>query len=758
MFVSFAALAAMALAQPSGPPDEAAMAAPRVYPAIRAVDPIVVDGKPNERTWQLAPIDDRFGERQPNLGATPPVRTTLQVAYDDQNLYVFLNAYSEPGDVVVRTLRRDNDGIFSDDAVYVKIDPSQDRRTAYSLGVNADGAQIDALGLEDGRQFILEWDGVWSAETQRREDGYTVEYRIPFAILGIKSADERTIGLNITRDHPSRNATYDWRIFVPPRSPMAASQFGEVPGLRNIRAQRAIEYTPYVLGRTNFEPGFAIDPRLRPNFAMGGDARVQIGAGSYVELSVLTDFAQVEADEVQVARDRFPLFFPERRPFFINGLDVFNFGRPGEAQLFFSRRIGLEGGQPVPIGGGLKVYGRAGPVSYGLLQVQTLGSPRSVERGIEETPPENFTVARVRTQVTRIFNLGLMMLGRHTFGSGEEDHGAGGVDAQIITRDGKFAWYGFVAGTWNERARVPPPRDLDDGRIIGPGRDATSDVGSSAHSIVEYRGLYVRPSLMWLWSDRDFAPQLGFYRRPGTTRQEARIDFVPRPEVLGLREIRFGPAYSIETDPGYGERLGQVASSSIDLNWKNGSSLGYRIEHFVDEVQQPFELYGFTVDAGRYTGLRQAVSASSPSRRVFGVNGSYEYFELFGGIAHQPSLGVTLRAGKHFTLAGRYTHLLGHLEDRNEIFNFGFANGNVDIALTRNLAFDNLFRLDLSPGRERVGLQSRLRWRFAPGSDLFIVYRTDQPLGPDPVGVLPRAAFHELTVKMTYYLRAFIGR
>src|SRR5690606_28198498 len=104
------------------------------------------------------------------------------------------------------------------------------------------------------------------------------------------------------------------------------------------------------IARTNFEPEFTVDPARRPNLATGADARIQIGAGSYVEASYLTDFAQVEADEVQVARDRFPLFFPERRPFFLNGLDVFQFGRDQEAQLFFTRRVGLtRDGTPVPI-------------------------------------------------------------------------------------------------------------------------------------------------------------------------------------------------------------------------------------------------------------------------------------------------------------------------------------------------------------------------------------------------------------------------
>ncbi len=728
----------------------------RSYRAVRTIDPIVVDGRGTERTWALATPDDRFGERQPDLGATPPVRTTLKVAYDDLALYVLLECESEPGDVIVRTLRRDNSGIFADDSVYVKLDPTHDRRTGVSLGVNAEGAQIDLLGLEDGREFLTQWDAVWSAEVQRRNDGYTVEYRIPFAILGLKRAAERTMGLEISRDHPSRNATYDWRVIVPPRSPMAASQFGDLVGLRDIAGQRAIEYTPYALLRTNFRPQFTADPARRPNVATGGDLRVQIGAGSYVEASLLTDFAQVEADEVQVARDRFPLFFPERRPFFVNGLEVFNFGRSSEAQLFFSRRVGLVGGKQVPLLGGAKVYGRTPLVSYGVLHVQTLGSPSDPSRNLPATVPTNVTVARMRLQVTRTLNVGMMLLGEHRFGEQRDaDDASGGLDSQLIALDGRMQWDSFVAGSWI--AQQGRPAGIDAAGMRTPAAAPSSDVGASAYTALVYRGLLVRPSLLWLWSDEDFAPALGFYRRPGSARQEAAVTFAPRPRVLGLREIEFGPRYSVETTPGYGARLGQEASSSVSLNWRNGSSLGYAVASFVDDVQQDFQLYGYDVRAREYRGLRQSVSFNSPERRAIGVGGGYEAFDLFGGFAHQPSASVTARLGKHFTMRTSYTHLVGRLADQDQRFDFGFANGNLDVAFTRDLAFDVLGRLDLSPGRRRFGAQSRLRWRFAPGSDIYLVYRAEEPIGGS-AGAPDREPFHELTLKLTYYLRAFVDR
>jgi hypothetical protein len=729
----------------------------RVFRAIRTIDGIVVDGKMKEKTWQRVPPDDRFMERQPDVGATPPVRTTLRVAYDDTNLYVFIEAFADPDDVIVRTLRRDNGGIYADDALTVKIDPSHRGRDGFALGINADGAQIDAMGLDDGRQFIGEWDGVWAAETQHTADGYTAEFKIPFAVLGIKSAEAATIGFNISRDHPSRNATYDWRLFVPPASPMSASQFGDVVGLRHLQGQRAIEFTPYVLGRTNFRPEFSMDPARRPNVATGGDLRVQVGAASYVEGSFLTDFAQVEADEVQVARDRFPLFFPERRPFFINGLEAFNFGRPGEGQLFFSRRVGLVGGQPVPILGGVKAYGRSDRFTYGFLQVQTLAAPEVPSRGLVASEPDSYSVGRIRVQATQALNVGIIGMGQHRFDADDADSMAGGLDAQLVALGGRIQYYGFVAGSYAETPGSDRAVDPDTGAVT-PATSGDDAIGHSASHFLEYRGLYVRPSALWLWSSNTFDPRMGFYRRPGSSRQELSLRFVPRPRVIGLRELEFGPTYSVETDATYDQRIGQSAAGRLGATWRNGARLSYDISHYVDDVQDDFELYTHTVEAQRYTGFRHGWSGETPSRRALQFNASYEYLELFGGVAHQPAAGVTARLGKHFAMGGRYTHLVGRLQDDGETFDFGFANGNVDVAITRNLAFDTLTRLDLSPLRQRFGLQSRVRWRFLPGSDLFVVYRANFPFGDDDPDFAPREPFHEFTVKASWYLRTFISR
>jgi len=743
-----------AQAQEAGPPGPSAriVAEPRSYSAVRADGPVKIDGRADDEVWKRAPRDDRFTERDQELGAIPPVRTTLQVAYDDLALYFLVDCESDPDDVVVRTLRRDSNAIWTDDTITLKIDPNHEHRAAYVITINADGAQHDMLALENGKVMVPEWDAVWEAEATVHSRGWTTEFRIPFAILGVKSTDGGTMGLDVTRMYHRRNSNYDWHLIVPPQKPISASAFGELTGLQGIEGQRALELTPYALAQTDFSKGLNLDPRRPRNFAMGGEARVQVGTGSFAEASVFTDFAQVEADEVQVARDQFPLFFPERRPFFINGLDVFDFGRQSEAQLFFSRRVGLRDGQPLPILSGAKAYGREGPISFGVLNVQTMRT--LTDDGYEDQAAENVSVARARVQATDILNVGVMAIGQHRLAVENDDSIAGGLDAQVISSDAKWEWYGFVAGTYVQNQIAPEDRDEDDEQVNEWGAD--EQLGASAYSQIEYKGLYFRPRVLWLRSDEDFDARMGFYRRPGTARQEVEVALVPRPRVLGLREIRFGPRVNVFTDPYYEKLLTTEACSEIELSWRNGSDVEYELTFYQDEVQEPFELYLHTIAAGRYSGFNHFVVVSSPATHAVQVKAAYEHLEVFGGSVHQPWLEATVKAGKHAAIKGRYTHLVGHFLDPDATFNFGYANGSLELAFTRDLILDNLVRLDFSPGGERAGLQSRLRWRFAPGSDLFVVYRTDQPIGDDPVGEDPREPFHQLAVKLSLYLRAII--
>ena len=251
--------------------------------AVRISEPIVLDGLGNDAVWRSATVYDRFGEREPSFRAEPALRTAVQFAYDEQALFVLVTCLTNSKGITVRTLRRDSFGIYEDDMVLLKIDPSHSRRTSMNFGVNTDGAQVDALTLEDGRVFLQQWDAVWQSEVSRSDSGFTVEFRIPFSVLGLAKASELTMGFNVSRFLVHPLAKYDLRLSNPPERYNAASSFAVLEGFRDLDPGLAVELTPYVLARTRFQSEFVLDPRESPTLAVGGDFRMQTAPASYVE-------------------------------------------------------------------------------------------------------------------------------------------------------------------------------------------------------------------------------------------------------------------------------------------------------------------------------------------------------------------------------------------------------------------------------------------------------------------------------------------
>lgn len=343
----------------------ATLAPPTLTAVPRGDVPIQIDGRLDEAPWQTAPKGAGFKERTPTPGATPPAPSTVQVLYDRDAIYVGVRMALLPGEIPKAfELRRDSGRIWAFDAVTVKIDPRRDQRTTLGFAVNPAGARIDLIALDNGKVFRVEHDSVWQVATQVGPTAWTAEYRIPASALGVRATDgEQIMGLNVSRDHAARVATDDWALMPPGFGPVSALHYGALRGVQGLGGGRPFAVIPY--GLVGIEDG---DPR----YGVGGEARVQIGGSGWAELSVRTDFAEVDLDDALINLDRFPLFFPERRPFFLNGLDVFEFGESGWTQLFFSRRIGLDSaGAQVPIHTGAKLFQRDGRLRGGLLSVVT---------------------------------------------------------------------------------------------------------------------------------------------------------------------------------------------------------------------------------------------------------------------------------------------------------------------------------------------------------------------------------------------------
>jgi hypothetical protein len=396
----------------------------RVIQAVPLDGAITLDGRLDEPAWQAAPVSTDFVQQRPQPGDPATERTEVRVLFDERNLYIGMRMYdSHPDSIAAQLGRRDATGLYSDWA-HVAIDSYHDRRTAFRFSVTPRGVMRDVLHFDD-RQEDGSWNAVWEVATAIDDEGWTAEYRIPFSQLRFSTDGVRDLvwGINFFRDIARKEERSYWSP-MPPEAAGFVSRFGEIQGLRAIPAPRRLEVSPYAATRLTRAPlTHEADPFWRANDT-GLDAGVDLmyGLGPQLTLSatINPDFGQVEVDPAVVNLGVFPTFFPERRPFFLEGADIFRFGinvgDGGSETLFYTRRIGREpqrgmshhpGGfvdspPTTRILGAAKLSGQTGPWSLGLMhavtraEFATLADTATGEhRQVPVEPLGNYSVSRV---------------------------------------------------------------------------------------------------------------------------------------------------------------------------------------------------------------------------------------------------------------------------------------------------------------------------------------------------------------------------
>lgn len=364
--------------------------------AVRTTSIIRVDGRLDEPAWIHARAITGFTQSYPNPGATPRESTEVRVLYDNTNLYIGVRAFdNHPDSIAAQLARRDASGIYSD-WVNVVIGSYHDRRTAFRFSVNPLGVQQDALEYDDGSNEDVNWDAVWEVATRIDSLGWTAEYRLPLSQLrfgAAPSGEDREWDFQVERDIARYNERDSWAPWTK-NSPGYVSSFGLLAGLKDIPMPARLEFLPYASAKLTRAPGAEADPFYRHNDlkpAVGADLKYGLPAGLTLSATINPDFGQVEVDPAVVNLTAFETFFPEKRPFFLEGADIFEFGNlyvDNNYQFpnfFYSRRIGRQpqrsvGGpgvlyvdspnQTTILGAG-KVTGKTGPWTIGLLEALT---------------------------------------------------------------------------------------------------------------------------------------------------------------------------------------------------------------------------------------------------------------------------------------------------------------------------------------------------------------------------------------------------
>ncbi len=689
----------------SGPLSATQRASDPIARAHVVTTPPLVDGRLTDAAWQTAEPVTGFVQRELHEGQPVTERTEVRIITDGEALYVGAWLYdSDHGGIVAGEKVRDGD-ISKSDYFGILLDTYHDRQNGFVFTTTPAGIEYDAQVVNEGEGggiqlpgqtramagslggFNLNWDGTWTVATSVDSAGWYAEFRIPFTTLRYGAGQAQTWGLNLVRSIRRKNEESFWS-FVPRQfSLMKVSRAGSLQGVA-VPSRRVGTVTPYALA--GVERNFATDPDARQRGDVGGEVKLGVTQSLTLDLTYNTDFAQVEVDEQRTNLTRFPLFFPEKRPFFLENAGIFSAGTPQAVDLFFTRRIGIDSlGQPVPIVGGGRITGRVGDFTVGGLQIFT--------------EHQGYSVARVSHELATRSRIGVIAIQRMATGNTEDWNRVYGVDGRIGIRD---PW---TIDWWGAASALP-----------GPDGDATA---YSAR--VGYETQHWSNGARFIQVGSDFDPQVGFLNRGGGYRYyEAGVMWKKRvPSVPWIKEwiphVNYRGYYDL--DGFWQEGRIHIDLGQVDL--ANGGTVGPEVNIEHQGLHQPFAI---------------ATTVTLPV-------GSYDYTSLGWDLTTNPSatLSLVLRAdvggfyngtrrGGSVTLVARHASslttslLLEYNDVRLDQGNFTrtLTAARVAYFFTPRIMVQTL--VQYSNQARAWTANARFGWLSTAGTGLFVVFNEGQ--------------------------------
>jgi hypothetical protein len=676
--------------------------------AVRLDEPLRLDGVLDEALYSSeAPITG-FLQTEPDEGQPATERTDVWVSFDRDHVYVSFRSFeSDVSRLVANEMRRDSNAIWQgNDLIGFMFDTFHDRRNAVLFTANAIGGRQDGQ-VTNERQWNGDWNPVWEVETGWFEGGWTVEAAIPFKSLRYRPGAEQIWGFNAMRVNRWKN---EISLIAP--GPSGQGQQGlqyssMAPTLVGIEAPQQsvhLDAKPYIVSdfTSDRTAASAVDEL---GADVGLDVKYGITQNITADLTVNTDFAQVEADEQQVNLTRFSLFFPEKREFFLENQGLFAFGGAATGGqggstpiLFYSRRIGLDEGQIVPIRAGGRITGRAGRYSFGVLNIRT--GQDDDEPGAP--PSANFAVVRLRRDVLRRSSVGLLVTDR-------SDGAFGGGRNLAYGFDGGFNFFANLnINTYWARTRT----------------DGLSGDDTSYRAQLDYDGDRYGLQLEHLSVGEDFTPEIGFVRRDDMRRTFGEVRFSPRvPRVAAIRKLLWtGSADYIENAAGLVETREQKATFGIDFESSDSFRLDYmRTSEFLPRT---FEISpGIALPVGGYDYGSVRIGYNIGQRRRVSAQLAVDHGTFFNG--HRTSVQISRgRVNVSTQLSLEPTYTVNRVRLAEGAFTSHLTGTRITYTMTPMMFASALVQYR-SDGR-MVSTNARLRWEYQPGSELFVVYNDER--------------------------------
>ena len=698
---------------------EPVVAAPRAATAVAAPTPPAIDGVLDEPWWSDVPVISDFRQREPVDGGEPSERTEVRIAYDENNLYFGLVLYDSDPDAIRRSILHREGRIDQDDHVWIVLDTYHDGRNAYIFELNSFGTQGDALFTDESLTLDdWNWEGVYRSEARVTDEGWTLEVAIPFTTIRFSEAEAPEMGIAIRRAIRRKNEEVFWP-HIPQRyrgGITQVSQFATLTGLQDLRRGRYMELKPFAIAGAQKVGG---DPDTDVLDDVGLDFKYAITSNMALDLTLNTDFAQVEADNVQINLTRFNLFFPEKREFFLERAGLFTFGKARDTEIFFSRRIGINN----DIIGGGRLTGQAGPVSVGALSLQTADATV----GTTTVPGANNSVVRLRADVLPGTTVGGIVTSVQ--GSAGHDRSAG-ADG-LMRFWGSSTLEGWVAGSWRSGAE-------------------TTAAGSIDLNLRPERWYSVTAGFQSVGSG--FSPGLGFVRRDDMRRYSGTVAWTPRFEGSPWARSLVAALVAEQIDGQDGAKQSVSQLSHNMLTFQSGDWVSLNVRRRFERLTSPAAIQGRTLPASDYVFTAVDGSFRTNESRTLSGRANASVGNFWSGTRTEYGGGLTWKTGPHLTLTGSVSRNDVDLPVTDGEFSTTILGLDVLGALSRTLFANALVQWD--DVSKTLLANIRVDWIHTPGSDLFVVLDTGYFTGDllDPLD--PRWLRRTGVVKLTY-LKAF---
>ena len=686
------------------------------------IEPIIDGHIINDPAWQSLPEVNTFIQKSPDEGEAVTEKTVVKVMYSTEVLYIAAVCYDDsPEKIVIVDTRRDAPLNNTDSFMFI-LDTFQDQQNGYVFGTNAGGIEYDAqvskggegMSISTRRQSVgtgdaynINWDAVWKVQTNIGDYGWSAEFAIPFKTLRYAKENEQEWGINFQRVIAHKHEQVFWAPIPRQYSLNHLMYAGTITGIK-VPNVRTLKIMPYTLGSKNSVYSETEYSSTASDFGL--DAKFGVTSSLILDLTYNTDFAQVEADEQQINLDRFSLFFPEKRGFFLENAGLFSIGENTfsgpDIEMFFSRRIGISpNGEPLPIVGGGRLTGTAGGFRIGALNMQT----KAVNN---VTDGDNYSVLRIKKELPNRTSYGVIMTNRTGLGTDGNLNNSYAIDASLGVGEA-IQFIGFAA-------KSDPDQDIQNG-----------DTGTYAYLLESNRNTKtLTTQLRFTEVGDNFNPEIGYVKRQGYRKILFRILNRTRPkDTFGLLEIR--PHISFW---GYWKLDGflETARLHVDNHWEFRN--GYRIDtaiNFLNEgVVDTFEIAaGVMVPSGRYDHKEIQIRSNTNLTKPFNIIMVNKIGGFFGGYRQNVDLTIGNRFGNRFTseIISKYNDV--HLPGGNFITHL--IRTRLTYAFSPKIYIQ--FLIQYNNQSDEWSINSRFIWQKSAATGLYLVFNQTQDYDGIPI-------------------------